>query len=408
MGQVLPSRTVPVVEPAGRQRLRRRRSLAAIAMALVAAAWVCGYVTSGSDIAPLVGGVLPGSSTIEARGSIFVGRSAGGTLVGYAAVGSAPGYGGPIDMLVGVSPSGEILGTRVVAQRESPGFFRRFGREGFFRQYAGAPITRTLRLGDDLDGLSGATLSAEGIAAGVRHAVRVIAQEGLHAPLPPERKRLQWGVPEIVLLLLFAAGYVGHRIERRSMKRAVRWGTMLTGMVVLGFVYTAPLTIAQIVVLVSGYWPDWHNNLYWYLLVGGVLFVTVADSKNPYCAWFCPFGAFQECVGAVTRAPVYRPRGLHEALKWAQRGLALTAVLLGLALRRPGISTYEPYATLFDLTGTGPQWALLVIITLSSLIIYRPFCSYLCPIDPVVDLVGEGRRWLREEWNAWRAAVGNR
>jgi len=375
-------------------------------MALIVAAWVYGYLTSGSDILPLVGGVLPGAASVEPNGSIFVGRSADGTLVGYAAVGSAPGYGGPIDMLVGVSPSGRILGTRVVAQRESPGFFRRFTSENFFRQYDGVPIMNTLRLGEDLDGLSGATLSAEGIAAGVRQAVRLVAQEGLHTALPPEQKRLQIGVPEIVLVLLFVAGYVGHRMQR-SAKRAVRWGTMLTGMIVLGFVYTAPLTIAQIVGLVSGYWPDWHNNLYWYLVVGGVLLVTAADGKNPYCAWFCPFGAFQECLGALTRAPVYRPRGVHEALTWVQRGLALTAILLGLALRRPGVSTYEPYAALFDLRGTGAEWALLVIITLASLVIYRPFCSYLCPIDPIVELVREGRRWLREEWNAWRSTLAN-
>ncbi len=382
--------------------------MAVLASVLIAAACVYGYVTSGLDAAPLVGSVLPGAATIELKGSIYIGRTANGTLVGYAAVGSAPGYGGPIDVLVGVDPSGTILSTRVIAERETPGFFRRFTRENFFGQFGRAAIARPLRLGQDLDGMSGATLSAEGIASGVRRAVRLVAQEGFHAPLPPERTPVHWGAPEIVLLLLFAAGYAGNRLQRHTMRRTVRWGTMLTGMVVLGFVYTAPLTIAQIVVLISGSWPDWHNNLYWYLVVGGVLFTTAVSSRNPYCGWFCPFGAYQECLSTATRAPAYRPRSLHDALKWVQRGLALAAILLGLALRRPGVSTYEPYAALFDLTGTAGQWALLVIVTLASLVIYRPFCSYLCPIDPVLGFVQEGRRWLREEWYAWRTAAANK
>jgi polyferredoxin len=182
----------------------------------------------------------------------------------------------------------------------------------------------------------------------------------------------------------------------------VRWGTLLTGMIVLGFVYTAPLTIAQIVALISGYWPDWHNNLYWYLLIGGILFVTTTQSKNPYCHWFCPFGAFQECLSTLTGAKPYRPRGLGDNLKWMQRGLAFGAVLLGLVLRRPGVATYEPFEALFDLTGTTVQWLLLIVVVLASLVVYRPFCAYLCPLDPVVDYIAEVRRWMREIWQRWR------
>lgn len=64
----------------------------------------------------------------------------------------------------------------------------------------------------------------------------------------------------------------------------------------------------MVVSVLAGYWPDWHTNLYWYLLVGGILFVTTVDAKNPYCSWLCPFGAFQECMAAVSKAKVFRPR----------------------------------------------------------------------------------------------------
>jgi NosR/NirI family nitrous oxide reductase transcriptional regulator len=206
-----------------------------------------------------------------------------------------------------------------------------------------------------------------------------------------------------VLVLLYAAGYLGHRLRNRTWKQRVRWATLLTGLVVLGFVYTLPLNIAQVVSLLSGYWPDWHSHLYWYLLIGGILFVTTVEAKNPYCSWFCPFGAFQECLGALTGAKHYRPRRWSSTLTWLQRGLALTAIVLGLALRRPGVAGYEPFAALFDLRANAAQWVLLVLMALASLIIYRPFCNYLCPIDPVVDFIGEGRRQVREVWRQWQA-----
>jgi len=135
------------------------------------------------------------------------------------------------------------------------------------------------------------------------------------------------------------------------------------------------------------------------------VFVTTTQSKNPYCYWFCPFGAVQECLAALTGAKPYRPSRLSTILKWVQRGLAFLAVLLGLALRRPGVAGYEPFATLFDLSGTTVQWILLIVVVLASLIIYRPFCSYLCPLDPVVDFIAEMRRWGQEVWQRWRTRL---
>lgn len=383
-------------------RARRERWGMAGTILIVLAAWLYGYWNAETDAAPLAGKVLPGATSIERSGDLFVGRDAQGALVGYAAVGQGAGYGGPLRVIAGVDPQGAILGVEVVEQRESPGFFRLVRSSELVENYAGRTLRNPLQLGADLDSVTGATMSAEGVANAVRNAVRSVAAAGLKTPLPAESKPLQIGAPEIVLSMLFAAGYFGHRLRSGRMKRAVRWGTLLAGIVAIGFVYTLPLTISMVVSFLSGYWPDWHTNLYWYLLVGGILFVTTVDAKNPYCSWFCPFGAVQECLAAVTQARPYRPRNLNTALKWVQRGLALTAIVLGLALRQPGAAGYEPFATLFDLRGSAVQWALLVMVLLASLMMQRPFCNYLCPIDPVVDFIAAGRRWFQESWNAWR------
>src|SRR5690606_31513938 len=109
----------------------------------------------------------------------------------------------------------------------------------------------------------------------------------------------------------------------------------------------APLTLAYFTKAILGYWPQWQTNLYWYFLLGGILFVFTVDNKNPYCEWFCPFGAVQECLGAIGGAKTLTPRRHRAWLNWLQRGLALGAILLGVFFRNPGLSSYELFGTLF-------------------------------------------------------------
>ena len=371
------------------------------AFVIAAAAWMYGYFTGGTEILPLVPEVIPGTARVESSGDLYLGFDEAGDLIGYAATGDAQGYCGPIEMLVGVDPAGEILGVKVIEHCESPGFFRLVENQGYLDQFSGTSLSDPNSLGNDLDSVSGATLSAEGIAGSVRIAAREIAREGLEDPLPPERKRIKFCWPEISLLALYGAGYIGHK-TRGPWKKRIRWGTLLTGMVVIGFIYTAPLTIAQIISLLSGYWPDWQSNLYWYILLGGIVFITTVDAKNPYCSWFCPFGAFQETLAQITSAPIYKPRKWRSAFTWLQRGLAFGALVLGLVLRNPGVAGFEPFATLFDLRGTTIQWVFLIVVTLASLVMYRPFCNYLCPIDPAVDVIAEVRSLVLEGWKKWR------
>ncbi|MDZ7845188.1 MAG: FMN-binding protein [Anaerolineales bacterium] len=384
------------------KQIRRRRRVLITSFILAAAAWFYGYLTSGTEILPRVPEVIPGAVRIEPQGDIYLGFDQQDELLGYAAVGESPGYCGPIQTLVGLTTRGEIIQVKVIDHCETPGFFRLINSQGFTEQFVGKEYKQPLALGQGLDAVSGATLSSEGIAASTREAVRIVARDALENPLPPEKKQVKFGWPEIAVLSLYLAGYIGHKL-RGPWKKRIRWGTLLTGMIVIGFIYTIPITIGQLIAFLSGYWPDWHHNLYWYFLLGGILFVTTVDAKNPYCSWFCPFGAYQETLAQITNAPIYKPRKWREAFTWLQRGLAWIALVLGLALRNPGVASFEPFATLFDIRGSIIQWIFLGVITITSLIMYRPFCNYLCPIDPAVDFIAEIRGWVMESLKKWRS-----
>lgn len=387
----------------GRAHARRRdrrveRIFALVTLAVLVASWLYGYFIGDRDVAPRVPNVLPGATRIERSGDIFIGYAEGGNpsgLVGYAGTGQATGYAGPIKVLVGVNTAGEIIGVEIVESRETPGFFRRLPEAGFFQQFLGKDYRDDLRLARDLDAASGATISSEAVARAIREQARSLAAGPLDAQVPASPEPIRFGAPEALLIGLYVVGYMGHRLRKPNTKKWVRRATLIAGAIGLGFVYNKPLTLANIVSLLAGYWPDWHTNLYWFLLLGGILLVTTAQGKNPYCSWFCPFGAVQEGLGRLGGAKVFRPRRLHRRLQWLQRGLALSAIVLGLALRQPGPVSFEPFGTLFDQQGSTAQWILLVIVLLTSLVIMRPFCTYLCPLDPVVEYIGEGRRWVQ-------------
>jgi NosR/NirI family nitrous oxide reductase transcriptional regulator len=249
-----------------------------------------------------------------------------------------------------------------------------------------------------VDGVTGATYSCRAIIDSARKATRKVAARELGFSLPPEPSpKIQFGFSEAVLIVLFGFGIVG-RLRRFKYKKTARWISMLVGLAVLGFVYNRPLTIVWINRLLLGFWPTWQTHLYWFILIGGILFIYSTDNKNPYCEWFCPFGATQECLGMVGGAKVHIPTRTHNLLRWGQRSLALAAIVIALVFRNPGISSYEVFGAFFRLIGSNFLFVLLGIVLVASLFIRRPWCSYLCPLRPVTDLIRLILNWIKELW----------
>lgn len=386
----------------GRRRTNSRRLerfLAVVALGIIVVAWVIGSFRAEADLFPFLEQALPEASRFEAIG---IGTYAawddqsGGSLMGYVTTGKAHGYGGEMEVAVAVSPEGVILGLVVVEQRETVAFLRRVLRSDLLDSLRGKTYSNPLALGNDVDGVTGATYSCRAITDSVRKATRKVASRNLGFSLPPEpAPKVQFGFPEAVLVALFGLGIVG-RLRRFKYKKTARWVSMLVGLAVLGFVYNMPLTIVWINKLLLGFWPTWQTHLYWFILIGGILFVYTIDNKNPYCEWFCPFGATQECLGVVGGAKVRVPRQAHNLLRWGQRSLALTAIVIALIFRNPGLSSYEVFGAFFRLIGSNYQFALLGIVLVASLFIRRPWCGYLCPLRPVTDFIRLIRNWIKE------------
>lgn len=401
------TRAANTIQQARAKERRRKAIVSAAAFLILVTCWLVGFVQSRQETElknEIVAEVLPQAERFEYsnNGLITAYATVDGEeqVIGYAMTGSATGYGGLVTMLVATDPAGTVTAVTVLEHGETPNFFRQLERNEYYDQFIETNYGNSFNLGSEIDGVSGATLSAEAVASSIRQAVRGIAGSALvGVELPPDLRPVNFGAPEIALIGLFVVSFFLHRLRHQpAIKKYGRLAVLLTGLIVLGFIFNKPFTLSNVVTLLSGVWPDWHTNLYWFILVGGIILITSIQGKNPYCSWFCPFGAAQELLGSISGAKPYQPRKLYNRLRWVQRSLSFTAIALGLALRQPGAISYEPFGALFGLQGSWSQWVLLFLILFGSLVIYRPFCNYICPLDPVVDYIGEIRRMVRNLW----------
>ena len=384
-----------------RDRTRRNERLLAVsAFVTIVIAWIVGASLAKSDQMPAIEAALPEADRFEqVSGDIYAGYAADeAEPIGYVAVGEAVGYGGRIQVAVAVGADGVVVGTAVADHVETPSFYERVVKGKFTEQLLGRSYDDAYQLGEDVDGVTGATYTSRALAEATLAGNRLVAGEQLGLAVPPEPSpSIVFGIPEITVLALFVAGYIGHK-PKFKYKKQLRWATLLTGMMVLGFWFNQPLTISKVNTFLLGFWPQWQTNLYWYFLLGGIVLIMAIDNKNSYCYWFCPFGGAQDCMGAIGGAKITGPTKYRRHLLWVPRGLAWLAIILALLFRNPGISSYEVFGTLFDFTGSTVMFALLGIVMVMSLFVKRPWCNYLCPLDPVYGIIRLTRGWVLELW----------
>jgi Na+-translocating ferredoxin:NAD+ oxidoreductase RnfG subunit len=379
--------------------MRGREVLLAIAVPLsIMGAWFVGAFRTQAESTAFLEQALPQARHFDkVREDVYVGYARKGEAaepVGYVATGLGTGYAGPIRIAMSLSNEGRIRAVLILRQTETVAFFRRVLSARFLESVTGKHCADSFRIGDDVQAVTGATVSLEGLTDAIRSASRQAARQA-QIPVPaPTSPKIVLGLPEIVLLLLYGIGVLASGPAKRS-GRLLRWVGLGLGLVFLGFWLNGPISLIHINALLLGYWPLWQSHFYWYLLLGGVLLPVVVTGRNIYCHSVCPFGAAQQVVGALGGTRMTVPGKIDRLLRWAQRLLAWAAIVCALVFRNPALVHYEVSGTLFSLTGALWQFVLLAVILVTSLIFTRPWCNYLCPIRAVADYIRLVRRSLR-------------
>lgn len=94
------------------------------------------------------------------------------TSDGYAALVTASGFGGDIEMAVGVSGSGAVTGVSIISHSETSGLGANATREDFRAQYTGqSGVLAVTKDGGTIDALTGATVTSRAVTNGVNAAL---------------------------------------------------------------------------------------------------------------------------------------------------------------------------------------------------------------------------------------------
>ncbi len=110
----------------------------------------------------------------------------GGKLIAVAfRVVSHKGYGGNIDILMGVDITGKITGIEILSMSETPGLGARIEEPAFKKQFVGKTLENTKwavkKDGGDIDQITGATISPRAVTGAVHRGLELFKKKILPA-----------------------------------------------------------------------------------------------------------------------------------------------------------------------------------------------------------------------------------
>ena len=98
---------------------------------------------------------------------------------GYVVEVTPSGFGGELDLVVGVSADGSVTGVSIISHSETSGLGANATKEGFRSQYIGKTGTLAVsKDGGEIDALTGATITSRAVTSGVNAALAAAADLG--------------------------------------------------------------------------------------------------------------------------------------------------------------------------------------------------------------------------------------
>lgn len=374
-------------------QLNGNRILVILAVLSVIGAAIFGTVSLKTDVEPYLIDVYPDADRFEllasdsAKGSFLYGvYDASDNQVAYISSGEGQGYGGLMITLVGWTMDGTIMTVNVPEHRDTPAWYSRLAAQDFFSQYIGQTYSSALSVGDDIDAASGATRSCHGVDVGVRSG-RLLLSEQLGDPFPEPKEPIDFGINEIVLLLGLGMVVMFRTVPIFKGKTWARFLSLLYGFVVLGIWISAPLSLVNFAIWPAGFIPSISTNLFIYVLVLGVVGLALVFGKNFWCFWMCPFCAIQEGAHFIGGSRVRTLTKRQIALRNIRYFVLWAALMIALLMHSPAMTVFEPWNTIFSLTGNPEEWLLVIATVGIAVFIYDFWCHYLCPVGAVMDVV---------------------
>ncbi|MEP5730521.1 MAG: 4Fe-4S binding protein [Sulfitobacter sp.] len=234
-------------------------------------------------------------------------------------------------------------------------------------------------------------------------------------PAPPWLDALRNRQNDLILLGVFLVALLavlGLRLNRLAGHRHFTPIRLAVLAFVLGFIgwwgqgqlsIATPLAVAR-TAIDAGSFAFLLYDPFSLVLWAVTIFGFVLWGRGLFCGWLCPFGALQEFahhIGRLLRLPQIEPSAeWDDRLKWLKYVVlgAMVLLLFTAPARLDKAIEVEPFKTAIT-TFFIREWyyvAYAVGLLLSSMVLFKGFCRYVCPLGAVMAIGGvlRGRKWI--------------
>ncbi|MEW5895554.1 MAG: FMN-binding protein [Candidatus Omnitrophota bacterium] len=302
------------------------------------------------------------------------------------------GYAGPIHLVVVIDPNGKIITAQILQHHETPGLTSSL--PDFMQQLIGKNIESPLTLSDDIDGISGATITSRAVLETINQAAtkvlpsllsRKIQNESINRTriLKPDKLLL---IPALTLIFILAV------VGCLKKNPILRWLTLSSGFIIIGLITGNMLSLMHVAGTVLGQLPALTSQPDLYLLLFGA-FITAFLLGRIYCSGICPFAFVEELLFHInkklfkrTASPNLKTDTICRWIKYVSLILILSSSLW---FAHSGLGAIEVYLTVFNGTRSIGAWLLAAAVMGASFFYQRFWCKYLCPFGAVLALFSQ-------------------
>lgn len=320
-----------------------------------------------------------------------------------------PGYRGPTDTLVALTPdknAPKVLGIKIRTSQETQKYVDDVATdEAFMGTWNGKTWDEVAGFDPKaagIEGVSGASLTSVSIANGIHRRFSKAAPDAVQNPMTRigrfrrvatdawaglRRVQVRQGDIGLAIVIVLALLFSFTRLRSSVwLRRAFQAG--LIGYV--GF-YNGQLLAQSLFAGWSANSIPWGTAPGLVLLAAAALIAPWATRRQVYCSQICPHGAAQELVGRLSHRWMKRPLALPRALERSLRVIPALLIVCVLFITLRGnparLSAIEPFAA-YQLRTAGIATITIAIAgLLAAAVVPMAYCKYGCPTGLVLSFV---------------------
>ena len=319
------------------------------------------------------------------------------------------GYQGPVDSLLVFDTNDSLTGMKIRSSFENEPYADYPNDDAYFASlFTGRSISQLADMNlteEEVEGVSGATMTSMAMAEGIVKTATIWDQEKL---LNQEAKKsfINWKARDYgSLAVILLAGFVA--FNKRGKTKFFRVSLQVLLVCYLGLVNGDILSQALFAGWAQSGVP-WERAPILALLTLAALLVPMTTGKAFYCHQLCPHGAAQQWMRKFKKNPVRLPKKLDSILKYLPIGLLTLVVVFAFTASANLAAILEPFdAYVWEVAG-GITITIALLSLLASAFIPMAYCRYGCPTGAMLKLFEFGKNdqgWSRRDYFSFALLV---